>query len=83
MQWQDIVLTTGIIVMNIALIPSILGDEKPQLSTSLTTASILGIFAIVYLTLGLLFTTIVSVISCLLWATLAYQSYAKKVVDKA
>lgn len=82
MQWQDIVLTVGIIVMNLALIPSILGEDKPQLSTSITTATILGIFSVVYISLGLVFTTFVSIISCILWAILAYQSYAKKVVDK-
>lgn len=82
MQWQDIILTAGIIVMNLALIPSILGNDKPQLSTSITTAAVLAIFAAVYVTLDLWFATVAAIINSSLWVILAYQRYSKKIVDK-
>lgn len=82
MQWQDIVFTSGIIIMCLALIPSIIGSNKPQLTTSIVTAVVLAVFAVTYMSLELWFSAIVGIINCSLWLVLAYQRYVKN-VDKA
>ncbi len=74
-RWQDFVLSAGSLVFTIALVPSILGRHKPALFTSLLTASILAIYAFVYGTLSLWFTTFAVVLNCLAWSILALQKY--------
>lgn len=53
MLWQDWVFAIGSLIFAAALIPSVRGQDKPALSTSLTTGSVLIIFALTYLTLSL------------------------------
>lgn len=75
MVWQDWILTLGTLVLIVALFPSILGKDKPAISTSLMTGTILLIFAFVYFTLSLWFTAFTTTIACILWAILAFQKY--------
>jgi len=78
MHWQDLVFSIGSWIFIIALIPTIRGKQKPEFSTSLVTAIILFIFAITYLTLGLLISAISTVGTSTGWFILAYQKYRQK-----
>ena len=76
--WQDIVLGVGQLLFLVALIPSLRSEDKPALGTSVMTGALLTVFAVVYLTLGLLFSTISSLIIALGWWTLAFQKLRKR-----
>ena len=72
---QDLILTVGSLVLMIALIPSILGEHKPALSTSASTGMVLVVFAGVYTSLRLWFAAIVTCLSGILWLVLAIQKF--------
>lgn len=74
-QWQDIILTGGGYVFIIALIPSIVGKDKPAFSSSLLTGGILGAYAIVYATIGLVSAAISTALLALAWLFLAWQKW--------
>lgn len=75
--WQDLVLATSYIVFNIALIPSIIGKDKPNLKTSIITATFQIPCFIVYLSLSLWFSAALAALNFSLWATLALQKKAQ------
>jgi len=75
MVWQDWILTVGQILFIFALAPSVLSKDKPALTTSLLTGTVLAIYAIVYVTLSLWLTTITVAITSLTWFILAYQKH--------
>jgi hypothetical protein len=72
--WQDLVLTAGSVVFLAALIPTILGPDKPARSTSASTGSVLLVFAATYLTLDLYFAASVTALTALAWLTIFVQS---------
>jgi len=73
MEWQDIVLSVGSWVFAIALIPSVIGKDKPALATSLSTGIILLVYAAVYVTLSLWSASISTFLVAAMWLTLAVQ----------
>ena len=75
MIWQDWVLSTGSLIFSIALVPTVLGKEKPAISTSLLTGSVLLIYAFVYATFSLWFSAISVMITGILWLTLLVKKY--------
>ena len=75
MHWQDFILTAASLVFSAALIPSVLGKDKPAFSTSLMTGTVLGVCSVVYATLSLWFTTFTTALVGILWLTLAVQKY--------
>jgi len=84
MLWQDGVLTGGSIIFVIALVPSVMSKDKPALSTSLMTGSVLIVFAFVYLTLSLWFSAVTTAITGMLWFILAAQKFfiSKRLIKK-
>lgn len=82
MHWQDIVISVGQYIFVIALIPSITGKDKPALSTSLLTASIIGVIAITYATLNLWGSFFSAMILATAWAILAWQKYSMQRREK-
>ncbi|HVX24356.1 MAG TPA: hypothetical protein VG992_03380 [Candidatus Saccharimonadales bacterium] len=78
MQWQDYVIAVGSILFIIALMPSVLGKNKPALSTSVMTGSVLMVFAITYTTLHLWFAGITTALTAIQWFILAIQKYQQK-----
>ena len=56
-----------------ALLPSIFSKHKPSVYTSVSTGTILGIFAVVYFSLDMWFAATTTLVTCGLWATLAIQ----------
>ena len=78
MIWQDSVLTGGTIIFIVALIPSVLGKDKPAVSTSLPTACVLTVFVVVYASLSLWFAAIANSFTATLWFILALQKWKEK-----
>lgn len=78
MQWQDWVLSIGSCFFTIALIPSVIGRDKPAFSTSLSTGFVLIVFAAVYFTLALWIATFTTTLNAVVWLTLAYQKRVAK-----
>ena len=78
MQWQDIVLGVGQIIFFLALIPSIRSKDKPALSSSIITATVLLAYALVFATLSLWFTVLTDIITTIFWYILAYQKFTQK-----
>ena len=75
MQWQDWVFSVGQWIFIIALIPTIRGKQKPELSTSVITGIILAVFAFTYYTLSLLVSALSTSLVSTAWFILAYQKY--------
>ena len=76
MHWQDIVFSIGSWIFAIALVPSILSKtDKPALSSSLLTASLLTLYVPTYASLGLTVSAISGGIIALAWWILAYQKW--------
>jgi hypothetical protein len=70
---QDFVLAISILVFNAALVPTVLGKSKPALTTSVLTTVFMVATVVVYISLSLWYTTLMSAINALLWGTLALQ----------
>lgn len=79
MSWQDLVFTVGQFIFVFALIPSILGKDKPAFLTSLVTTLILFCFALSYASLNLWGSMIGAFINCFAWGILMVQKY---LIDK-
>jgi hypothetical protein len=75
--WQDIVIAAGSLVFAVALIPSVLSKDKPALSTSVMTGTVLVVFSITYATLSLWYATITTSLAAGLWIALAVQKLKK------
>jgi hypothetical protein len=73
--WQDIVLSISVLAFNIALIPSLIGTQKPLIMTSLITASFLIPQVIVFFSLSLWYSFAMALINSVLWFSLALQRY--------
>jgi len=78
MQWQDIILGVGQIIFFLALIPSIRSKDKPALSSSIITGTVLLVYALVFATLSLWFTVLTGIITTIFWYILAYQKFTQK-----
>lgn len=75
MQWQDLIFTIGQLIFIVSLLPSILSKDKPAFATSIITATVLYIFALVDITLSLYLTSIAVAATGVGWSILAYQKY--------
>ena len=75
MQWQDWAMSIGAFAILLSLVPTIRGDQKPALTTSVMSVVILGLFAFTMATLGLWLSSIANVGICFAWAVLAWQRY--------
>ncbi len=65
-------------MFNLALLPSLTSKDKPALTTSASTGLLLGLFAVVYVSMGLYFATVSTAIGSVMWIILAYQKYQTK-----
>lgn len=75
MTWQDMVIAAGQWIFLLALLPSILGKDKPAFATSILTAVILVVFAVTYATLALWVSTVTTLLVSGAWLTLAVQKH--------
>ena len=74
---QDYIFTFGSLTFIIALIPSVISNNKPAITTSLLSGSVLVVFAVTYLTLQLFFTAGLTLVIALTWLFLAWQKYSQ------
>lgn len=79
----DLIFAIGSIVFILALIPSVRGEAKPDLKTSLTTGSVLAVFAITYFTISFWFAGITTLITAAMWFALAFQKWVNTSLDEA
>jgi len=75
MHWQDLVISIGQIIFSIALIPMVLGKDKPALISSVITGIVLMIYALTYITIQFWFGSLMTIITGGIWLLLAYQKY--------
>jgi hypothetical protein len=78
MIWQDIVISIGGWVMIAAIVPSLIGKDKPALSTSLVTGTILLSFAVCYGTLNLWSSALSTGVLAAAWLVLAVQQWIRQ-----
>lgn len=71
--WQDYVISICIAVFIIALIPSIRGTNKPELSSCLTTAAVQFVLTATYITLDLWYSVATGILLLACWTTLGIQ----------
>lgn len=81
--WQDILLSAGNVILWLALLPSVFSENKPALSTSALTGSILLMFAFVFATLELWFSSVALALVGLTWFVLAVQKLRQNNTGKA
>lgn len=75
MSWQEVVLAVGQILFLVALIPSILTDDKPEIWTSLMTGAVALSISITYLTLHIKLASVMAFLNFVAWGILAVQKF--------
>jgi len=75
MPWQDWVFSVGGFLVLASLLPTLRGDQKPALSTSLMTFFLVAIFAFTMSTLGLWLSAVANGGISVAWGVLALQRY--------
>ena len=75
MTWQDIVFSVGSWIFIIALLPSLFGKDKPPLSTSVLTGSVLLVYALTYLSLDFWLSVASTGILAIAWLALGVQKF--------
>lgn len=73
MQWQEIVLTVGQIVFILALLPSILSKDKPEIWTCIMTGLVALSISVTYVTLNIPFAAVSAFLNFVAWSILAIQ----------
>ena len=73
--WQDVVLSVSVLAFNFALVPSLIGEQKPRMATSLITALFMMLQVIVFFSLSLWYSFSMALINSLLWFLLLAQGY--------
>lgn len=75
MHWQDPALTAAQVMFIVALLPSILSNDKPALATSIVNGLVAAGIGLVYLSLLLWLAAASAGINSALWLMLAVQKY--------
>lgn len=73
MTWQSIVLALGQILFIVALLPSILTKDKPEIWTSVLTGTVALSIAVTYLTLHIELASAMAFLNFVAWGVLAIQ----------
>lgn len=81
--WQDIVFTVGGVLFFFALLPTLIGKNKPALGTSLVTGVLLFMFALTYMSMGMIFSSLATGLTSASWITIAAQTRWARKRDKA
>lgn len=75
MIWQDWVFFIGAWIFVISLIPTIRGNQKPELLTSIPTTIIVFAFVFCFATLGLWLSVFANTAVGIAWGILAFQRW--------
>lgn len=78
MSWQDLVLTVGQVIFVIALIPTVVGKDKPALPTSVLTSAVSFSFMAVYVSLSVPFASMTAAVNGSMWLVLAVQKWRER-----
>lgn len=73
MPLQDLIFSAGVIILTVTLLPTVLGDDKPALSTAAAAAVVLFLFSATFASLGLWLSASLQFLQALLWALIAIQ----------
>ena len=73
MTWQDVVIGIGQFVFTLALLPSIVSDDKPAKLTCLITAAMLVFFSFTYATLDMWLSSGSCALCGFCWCILLFQ----------
>jgi D-alanyl-lipoteichoic acid acyltransferase DltB (MBOAT superfamily) len=76
--WQDTVIALCQLAFLPSMIPTLLGKDKPALSTSIANAIIVSIITMTFVTLQLWFSVITGTTTASIWAILAVQKYKQR-----
>lgn len=76
--WQDLVLAILQGLTIVALVPTLLGKDKPEKTTSLFTSFILLAMAFIFLTMGLVYASVSAALAGVLWIVLFAQVVNRK-----
>jgi hypothetical protein len=74
MTWQNIVLSIGVLVFVIALIPALRTMQKPPVQTSILYAVIVMGFTVVDVSFKLYLAAVLTFVNALQWLALAVQA---------
>lgn len=72
--WADFIFATGGWIFAIALLPSVLGPSKPALFTSALTGSVIGVYAVTFVVMGLWLSAVANGVNCCLWTCMYIQA---------
>ena len=75
MHWQDWIFSIGNFIFAAAVIPTIIGKDKPALATSIVNTSFLVLFIVAFASLQLWLSAFASSLTTTAWFILAYQKY--------
>jgi hypothetical protein len=78
MSWQDLVLTVGQVIFVIALVPTVVGKDKPALQTSVLTSMVSFSFMAVYVSLSVPFASMTAALNGSMWFVLAVQKWRER-----
>ena len=78
MSWQDLVLTVGQVIFVIALVPTVVGKDKPALQTSVLTSAVSFSFMAVYVSLSVPFASMTAALNGSMWLVLAAQKWRER-----
>ncbi len=73
--WQDTVIALCQLAFLPSMLPTLLGNDKPALTTSALNAVIVSIIVLTFVTLELWFSVITGAITASIWAILAVQKW--------
>jgi len=73
MIWQDVLMMLGGFSFSIALLPSVLGKNKPEKSSCLITGGILAFYVVAMATLGLWLSAGATALTAAMWLILLFQ----------
>jgi len=77
--YADYILLIGAIILDITFLPTLLGKNKPARSTALAFTLVLATFTLVFLSLGLTWSSIAQGVGAGLWGITIFQ---KRFTDK-
>lgn len=75
MTWQSVVLALGQILFIVALLPSILTKDKPEIWTAIMTGTVALSISITYFTLHIELAAWMALLNFVAWGILAVQKY--------
>jgi len=78
MIWQDVLMMIGGFGFALALIPSIVGERKPEKLSCAITGGILTSYVVAMATLGLLLSAIATWITAVMWWVLLIQQIRRR-----